>query len=354
VAHAPAGVERGGMKAVAWIGLLAGALLATLLIGHYGFAGVVHALGAVGLAGFAVIVSIHLVLMAVMGLAWFVVAWPEAGARPGLFVWGRLVRDSASEVLPLSQVGGYVAGACAVALGGVPAALAAASTIIDVTAEVAAQLVYTAGGLALLQSLHPDNGFAWPVLLGLALMAAAVAGFVVVQQRGFGLPVRLRGRLSQRWLSAFDGGRLGGITATRDYLRAIHARRRAVALCGLVHLATWVASGLEIWLALRFMGVPLGLAPVLALESLLYGARSVAFLVPNAVGVQEGVYVALGALLGLSPEAALALSLLKRGRDVAIGVPVLLIWQAIEGKRVLRRLDPAKSAEPDARGYPHR
>jgi hypothetical protein len=130
----------------------------------------------------------------------------------------------------------------------------------------------------------------------------------------------------------------------------MHARRDAVALCGLIHLATWIGSGLEIWLALRFMGIELGVASVLALESLLYGARSVAFLVPNAVGVQEGAYVALGAVLGLSPEAALALSLLKRGRDLAIGVPALLVWQAIEGRRALRRLDtvaPIALADPN-------
>jgi len=340
------------VKAVAWIGLLAGALLATLLIGHYGLLAVGSALAAIGWTGFAVVIALHLVVIVVMGLAWFLLARPEPGARLGLFVWGRLVRDSASEVLPLSQVGGYVAGACALALGGLPFALAAASTVIDVTLEVTAQLIYTAGGLALLQALHPDNGFARPVLVALLAMTALVGGFVIVQHRGVGLAGGLVRRLSLGWLSRFSAGRVGGVAATQQALRAIYARRGAVALGGALHLATWIASGLEIWVALRFMGMPLGVAAVLALESLLYGARSVAFMVPNAVGVQEGAYVALGALLGLSPEAALALSLLKRARDAAIGVPVLLAWQAIEGKRALRRLDltgaPALAAvEPE-------
>jgi hypothetical protein len=34
---------------------------------------------------------------------------------------------------------------------------------------------------------------------------------------------------------------------------------------------------------------------------------------------------------------ALALSFLKRARDVAIGLPTLGIWQAIEGGRIWRR-----------------
>jgi hypothetical protein len=32
---------------------------------------------------------------------------------------------------------------------------------------------------------------------------------------------------------------------------------------------------------------------------------------------------------------ALAMSVLKRARDIAIGVPVLLIWQGAEGRRAL-------------------
>jgi uncharacterized membrane protein YbhN (UPF0104 family) len=73
----------------------------------------------------------------------------------------------------------------------------------------------------------------------------------------------------------------------------------------------------------------------MAIESLLFAIRNAAFMVPSGLGVQEGAYALLGPLFGLPPEAALALSLLKRARDVAIGVPVLLSWQILEGKRRL-------------------
>ena len=33
----------------------------------------------------------------------------------------------------------------------------------------------------------------------------------------------------------------------------------------------------------------------------------------------------------ITPEMAIAVSLLKSGRDLVLGVPALLIWQAIEG-----------------------
>src|SRR5207237_1276401 len=59
---------------------------------------------------------------------------------------------------------------------------------------------------------------------------------------------------------------------------------------------------------------------------------------PNAVGVQEGAYSLLGASFGLTPEMALALSLLKRARDLTIGLPSLVAWQILESGRLWRRI----------------
>jgi hypothetical protein len=47
--------------------------------------------------------------------------------------------------------------------------------------------------------------------------------------------------------------------------------------------------------------------------------------------------VLIGASFGLTPEMALALSLLKRARDLTIGLPALGIWQVVEGGRLWRQ-----------------
>jgi hypothetical protein len=61
----------------------------------------------------------------------------------------------------------------------------------------------------------------------------------------------------------------------------------------------------------------------------------------------------LGAIFGLPPEMALALSLLKRGRDLAIGIPALLAWQTLEGGALFRRREAARlEAERDAGPVP--
>jgi len=59
------------------------------------------------------------------------------------------------------------------------------------------------------------------------------------------------------------------------------------------------------------------------------------------VGVQEGAYVLIGASFGLTPEMALAISLIKRARDLVIGLPALGVWQAVEGGLLWRRVTPS-------------
>src|SRR2546421_547394 len=73
-------------------------------------------------------------------------------------------------------------------------------------------------------------------------------------------------------------------------------------------------------------------APALVMDRLVGAIRAVVFLVPGALGVQEGGYVLLCALFGLPPGAALALSLARRGRAVLIAAPVLLSWEWREGR----------------------
>ena len=78
------------------------------------------------------------------------------------------------------------------------------------------------------------------------------------------------------------------------------------------------------------MGVPIGLGDALVLESLSHAVRSAAFIVPGALGIQEAGLIALGALIGIDAQTALALSLVKRAREIAFGAPALLAWQVLE------------------------
>ena len=308
------------MRRAPFAALVLGSALTGALVLHFGGDAVIRSLFAIGWRGFAAIVLVHLGLIAAMGIAWWVLL---PGTSPFAAIWGRLVRDSASEVLPLSQVGGYVAGARAISGAGVAGTDAAASTIVDVTLEFLAQLAYTGLALALLIDLRPESPVVAAVAAGLAVATVLAAGFLVAQRRGFSLVARAAG---YGW-----AGRMGnGAAALHRAIGAAYRRRRRIAASFALHLGCWIAGAGEVWLALRLAGAPLGFGPVLAIEGLLYAVRSVAFAVPNAAGVQEGAYILIGAGFGLSPEMALALSLLKRARDLIIGLPVLGAWQLAE------------------------
>jgi putative membrane protein len=325
------------MKLVSVFAGMIGLAVIAVLVVHFGAGAVTGSLLTLGGRGFAAICLIQLAVIAAMGIAWWVLL---PGTSPWAEIWGRLVRDSASEVLPLSQVGGYVLGARALAICGVPGSRAAASTIVDVTLEFFAQLAYTGIALAWLLHLEPQTRFAAPTGFGLVVACGLAGGFLVAQRRGFRLLDRFAGALGRGWAERTAAGAAG----LHDAIAEIYARAAAVWASLVVHLVCWIASAAEIWLALRLMKAPLGFGVVLVIESLLYAVRSVAFAVPNAVGVQEGAYILLGAGFGLTPDTALALSLLKRGRDFAIGLPALGAYQLAESGRLWRHAGAAPVA----------
>jgi putative membrane protein len=327
------------VKLFSVLAAIVGLTLIAALVAYFGPEPVMRPLVAMGWTGFAVICSIHLALIAVMGIAWAALL-PEAPLW--VPIWGRLVRDSGSEVLPLSQVGGYVLGARAVALTGISGTSATASTIVDVTLELFGQLAYTALGLICLLYLMPSAATATPVAAGLAVAGLLAAAFLAVQRRGFDLLDRFARMIGRGWA---DKAAVGS-ASLHAVLTGIYRRRQGVMWSFLLHLACWIASTLEAWVALRLAGAPLGFVTVLVIESLLYAVRSAAFFVPNAVGIQEGAYILLGASFGLTAEMALALSLVKRARDLIIGVPALVAWQLIESGRLWRRLAAPRRVHP--------
>jgi hypothetical protein len=94
----------------------------------------------------------------------------------------------------------------------------------------------------------------------------------------------------------------------------------------------------ETWLALRWLGHPVGFAAALVLESLTQAARHLFFFVPAGLGVQEAGLIGVGHVLGIGRDVAIALSLAKRMREILFGLPALAAWQWIEGRRALSEL----------------
>jgi len=328
---------------------LLSAALAILIIGYFDAGAIFAAMRPIGLAGFIVVVMVQLTLYIPLGLAWWLAAPGEPARRMGLFVWGSAIAEAAAGLLPVSQIGGALIASRAVRLGGLSRPKAFGSNLVDITMEIAAQALYTLVGIAILAShlglATRRNPLLPPLLAG--VIAAAVAALVLV----FG---------HRRILSSLEGlaHRLApsaqrSTQSLSQAVSAIYRRRARIAACFLVHLVSWFAAAGGGWLILILIRRPPAFTSVCAIESLMLALRNIAFFAPAGLGVQEGAYALLGPLFGLPPDAAIALSLLKRGRDIAIGLPALASWQIMETRRSIqhrsdRRLARSRHSTADA------
>lgn len=318
------------MKRVSILLGLAGLLAATVLVGWSGFGGVLHSVLSVGWPGFLGYMAWYFGMLVGLAVAWMVLA-PD-WARLGLYVGARMVRDAAAQLLPFAQVGGVLLGARVVTNGGVPWPEAVAVVIVDLTTEFLAQLAFSMLGLAVLLRADPGSHLILPLAGALAVALVGAVAFLVLQHGAGGLLRRLTDRIAQPWL----GGLSGRVDRVQAELDAQYRRPGRVLLSAVLHLGCWLGTAGASWIAFRLVGAPLGYAEALAVELLLHVGLTATFVVPGAIGVQEGLYVALGALFGVPADLALAASLLRRARDIAFGVPVLLIWQASEARRLRR------------------
>jgi len=313
-----------------------------MLVGWFGFGRVMAGVRRVGWEDFALIVGWQLLLFVVLGLAWDAIVPSRAGRSVWVFVWGRMVRDASANCLPFSQVGGFVFGARAATLHGVPWSLATASTVVDVTAEFLAELAFTAIGLGILLARAPDSSLAVPLEIGLGLAVMAGAGLIWAQQGAAPLFARFGQRIAGRW---FDDAQ-DRVQTLQGELSLIYGHTARLAIGFAVHLVGWLGTGVAGWITYRALGVPIDFDDALAIEALLSAMAAMAFLVPVNAGVQEAGYAGLGAIFGIPPELSLGVSLIRRARDLAVGVPILLIWQFFE----MRRLRVAASAAGIRRG----
>jgi putative membrane protein len=309
-----------------------GAALALYLVAFVGIGAVLSAAAAVGWGGFTILCLYAMALFLLLGMAWRVLL-PHSGPSLWVFVWARMVRDAATEVLPFSQLGGIVFGARAAIVNGIETAIAFASTVVDVTAELMAQIVFVAIGLGILSASAPPSSLAASLssALEVGLLVAAFACVMLLALQRHSL--WLTGKLATRVLRSAGAASVAVAASLND----IHRSPARIGLSGALHLAGWVASAVGTWIAFRLIGVRVGLPSVLAIESLISAARSVAVIVPNALGVQEAAYALLAPLFGVAAEFGLAVSLLKRARDIALGVPIVLIWHAVEGRRAIAK-----------------
>lgn len=316
------------MKALRGILWAAGLGLLLYLFLRLDPAAIWDALSRVGWSGFGLVLAAGLLLTACLASGLYPFVSEEAS--PKLIFAARQVRDSGGDILPFTQMGGMALGMRVLVLGGIAPARAIAAGVVDVTTELMAQSLFILLGIGLAApaiAADPRLGPYLGWLVGFTvLFAAAIFGFALFQLAG--------SHLAEKWLRPHAVG--ANAASFRAALHNLYRQKFRIALSVILHVMGWCASGLWLWTVCRALGISLTPASAIAIQSLLEGLRSATVFIPAAVGIQEAGYAALVPLFGLAPETGLAISILRRARDVAIGVPVLLIWQMVEARRAGR------------------
>ncbi len=330
------------LEPLAYPALLSGLVLFGALIAYQGIEAVARALAVAGW-GVLWVAGFHVLPMAADALGWRSLLASRHRLPLGALLRLRWIGESINGLLPVMQVGGNVVKARRLRPLGVSGVDAGASVAVDVTLVVFTQMVFTVVGLsAFLLRLGVDQ-FALEKLTGIVLMAVGVSGFYLVQREGgFLVAARvLQWAAGERNLVSVTGG----VAALDAAVTRLYQDRRAIAVGGLWHLASWLIGVGEVWLVLSLLGHPVGLVDALLLESLGQAVRAAGFAIPGALGVQEGGFLALGSVLGLPPETSLALSLSKRARELLLGMPGLVAWQ-LDASRPSARARMADQFQP--------
>jgi putative membrane protein len=312
---------------------LAGAALFTALLIHQGVGQVLNAF-ATGEWGILGVVVYHLIPMLLDAIAWWVL-FPKPDRLPlhQLF-WMRWIGEAISTLVPSAAIGGDIVRARLAAIHGAPLPIAAGTVLVDITLGIFIQAGFTLLGLVLLVTATGKNSLVGPTLIGIVVALFAFGGFYFVQRLGiFRFLARIISRLagSSDWQSLVQGGE-----AWDQTIRSLYARRRAVLGCCVWTISSLIVGSGEIWLALWFLDLPASFLNALILQSMVLTIRSAAFAVPAGLGVQEGGYLVVGSLLGISGDGAFALSLVWRAREIGIGIPALIFWQVVEARRLWR------------------
>ncbi|HEX4653357.1 MAG TPA: flippase-like domain-containing protein [Candidatus Udaeobacter sp.] len=324
----------GKIQLTMWLLGIAGAALFIAIIVHQDLSKIREAFAAAGGAIVGVVAYHFVVPVFLDTIAWWVL-FPRSDRLPlRKLLWMRWIGESVSTLVPSAAVGGDVVRARLAAINGAPLPLAAGTVLVDLTLGVFTQAVFTILGLVLLVGATGQKNFVRPTLIGTVIGVIGVAGFYFVQRLGmFRFLASIVARLanSPEWHSLVQSGETLDQT-----VRALYARRKAVVACCLWTILSLLLGSGEIWIALRALGLPASFVNALILQSMVLTVRSAAFAVPSGIGVQETGYYVVGRLLGIPDYLAITLALIARVRELALGIPGVVMWQFIEARRLWR------------------
>ncbi len=254
--------------------------------------------------------------------------------------------SAVNTLLPVATIGGELAKARILILWFHPGAETMAAMIVDKTIQAIAVVVWGLVGMGFLVFFIGDTGTVVGVLIGAGFLVLGIAGFIFVQIRG-GFSI-IADKLTA-WAKDGKGEAILQDVETMEIsIREIYRDVGRLAAATALRLFQRVFLAGEVVLIGYLLGAPIGIVEAVILKGVIGAIRGFSFAIPGALGVQEGGYVAIGAILGYPPDLMIALSLATRIREILPSIPFLLYWQVTEGRTIWSRHKKNSAPKMDA------
>jgi putative membrane protein len=258
---------------------------------------------------------------------------PRAGL--GFLLWIALVREAVNRLLPAAGIGGEVAGVRLARVRIPDTAGVTASVIVEVLLTIAVLYLFCGLGVVLMARIAGGSNQVWVIAasLLLSLPLPLLAWWLLRGGQAFQRLERFALRaFGEKTLAALQiDGAMPGAALDTAIARLMQQRPRLLRALAW-QLLSYLLGSFETWYALRLLGHPVDVETAIAIEALSQAARHAGFMVPAGLGVQEAAVLLFGVLAGVGGEVALSLALVKRMREIVLGIPALLSWQWFEAR----------------------
>ena len=305
------------MKRFRWLGLAAGLVLFFWILRRSDLQAVW--LQVRGLQWrFGLILLFYVVIFGLDTLGWqFTLNLPaQSRIRWSRLFRARLAGEAVNYVTPTAWIGGQPVKAYLLSKRyGIPMAGGIASVLVAEATFSISMLLFILTGIAITLMTQRVNG----VLLHWVWMTLPFLGFFLglflwVQfLRPFHRGVSLANGIVPGWLR-----KIGSKVHEWDdaLVRSYRQSPRGVFLSFGFHFLGWVAGGVEVFLILRFLHLPVSWSTAWSLEALWILLKSGAFLIPASLGASEGLLLVVCGGLGINAVSGLALGLIRRAREI--------------------------------------
>ncbi|MBI4397788.1 MAG: flippase-like domain-containing protein [Candidatus Omnitrophica bacterium] len=263
-------------------------------------------------------------------LGWRVLFDPEWNSKINIrqLYLIRLAGEAVNNITPFIDVAGEFLKVVLVEKRlGVSKKGAAAAGIMSRSALLFAEIIFVVGGLAFASSV-PGIPTGLRITLFSGFLICLVCAGLLIRTQKRGLFVSLiaffeRFGVDPNMFNRFHTSlRVVDEEIARFYS---HESRRLWLAIG-CHLLGWISGGIEVFFMLRILGVEATLFESVILESLIQLMRTASFYIPGNLGVQEGALAFILGIMGVHPSLGVALSLLKRARQVIWTAVGFFIW----------------------------